>query len=56
MVSDLSLTSDVPLMKASLQVTQSPDAGVPTVRAFFDEATFTVSYVVSDPRTRFCAV
>jgi glyoxylase-like metal-dependent hydrolase (beta-lactamase superfamily II) len=28
----------------------------PQVRAFFDEATFTVSYVVADPKTRRCAV
>jgi glyoxylase-like metal-dependent hydrolase (beta-lactamase superfamily II) len=28
----------------------------PTVRAFFDEATFTVSYLVSDPETREAAV
>jgi glyoxylase-like metal-dependent hydrolase (beta-lactamase superfamily II) len=28
----------------------------PQVKAFFDEPTFTVSYVVSDPKTRACAV
>ncbi|MEZ5668248.1 MAG: MBL fold metallo-hydrolase [Alphaproteobacteria bacterium] len=28
----------------------------PTVKAFFDEATFTVSYVVSDPEGRKCAI
>lgn len=28
----------------------------PDVKAFFDEATFTVSYVVSDPETKACAV
>jgi glyoxylase-like metal-dependent hydrolase (beta-lactamase superfamily II) len=28
----------------------------PDVDAFFDEATFTVSYVVSDPETRHCAI
>lgn len=28
----------------------------PEIRAFFDEATFTVSYVVTDPETRRCAV
>jgi glyoxylase-like metal-dependent hydrolase (beta-lactamase superfamily II) len=28
----------------------------PQVKAFFDEPTFTVSYVVSDPNTRACAV
>lgn len=30
--------------------------GKPTVKAFFDEATFTVSYVVSDPETRRAAI
>ncbi len=28
----------------------------PEVKAFFDEATFTISYVVSDPETKKCAV
>lgn len=28
----------------------------PTVKAFFDEATWTVSYVVSDPQTERCAI
>ena len=28
----------------------------PDVKAFFDEATFTISYVVTDPETRKCAV
>src|SRR3546814_16447590 len=28
----------------------------PDVRAFFDEDTFTVSYVVSDPATKACAI
>ena len=28
----------------------------PVVTAFFDEPTFTVSYVVADPETRACAV
>lgn len=28
----------------------------PVVQAFFDEATFTVSYVVSDPETKACAI
>lgn len=28
----------------------------PDVKAFFDEATFTISYVVSDPETKACAV
>ncbi|MCA8899721.1 MAG: MBL fold metallo-hydrolase, partial [Hyphomonas sp.] len=28
----------------------------PDVKAFFDEDTFTVSYVVSDPETKTCAV
>lgn len=28
----------------------------PEVKAFFDEATFTVSYVVTDPGTKNCAI
>jgi len=28
----------------------------PEVKAFFDEATYTVSYVVTDPATKKCAV
>jgi glyoxylase-like metal-dependent hydrolase (beta-lactamase superfamily II) len=34
----------------------SPSASGPTVRAFFDPATFTVSYVVHDPATRAAAI
>lgn len=30
--------------------------GRPLVRAFFDEATFTVSYVVRDPASKSCAI
>lgn len=29
---------------------------VPQIEAFFDEATFTISYVVSDPKTSHCAI
>jgi hypothetical protein len=28
----------------------------PAVKAFFDKATFTITYVVSDPETRHCAI
>ena len=28
----------------------------PTIQAFFDPATFTVSYLVSDPRTKAAAI
>ena len=31
-------------------------SGRPDIKAFFDEPTFTVSYVVSDPATRACAI
>ena len=48
--------SDLPLSMASSQVTQAPVAGLPVIKAFFDEATFTVSYVVSDPKTKACAI
>lgn len=48
--------SDVPLSVASSQVLQAQISGLPTIKAFFDEATFTVSYVVSDPLTKVCAI
>ena len=46
---------DLPLRGAADQIVAAC-AGPPTVAAFFDEATFTVSYVVSDPVTRICAI
>lgn len=36
--------------------TSSPDAANPIVRAFFDEATFTATYLVIDPATREAAI
>ena len=33
-----------------------PKANIPDIQAFFDEATFTVSYLVSDPATKRGAV
>lgn len=50
------MVSDVPLSVASSQVLQAQISGLPTIKAFFDEATFTVSYVVSDPLTKVCAI
>ena len=47
--------SDAVLAAAACQIAAAP-AGVPLVRAFFDPATFTVSYVVHDPATRVAAV
>ncbi|MGE4480201.1 MBL fold metallo-hydrolase [Acidocella sp.] len=47
--------SDIILQKARDLISASPAGSVP-VKAFFDEATFTVSYVVHDPATRQAAV
>ena len=48
--------TDIPLSTASAQVAQAPAGGLPTIQSFFDKATFTVSYVVSDPKTKVCAI
>lgn len=52
------MTSDTPIEQAIAQVAavQSGAARAPAVRGFFDEATFTASYVVSDPETRAAAI
>ena len=47
--------SDSALSTATAQV-QSAQRGVPIIKAFFDEDTFTVSYVVHDPETRRAAI
>jgi glyoxylase-like metal-dependent hydrolase (beta-lactamase superfamily II) len=48
--------SDLPLSKASAQVAAAAATGLPMIQSFFDEATFTVSYVVSDPQAKVCAI
>ena len=52
------MTSDTPLEQAIAQVAAvlRGEAGAPAVRGFFDEATFTASYVVSDPATGAAAI
>jgi len=39
-----------------VRAAQADPARCPRVEAFFDEATFTVSYVVSDPSSQVCAI
>jgi glyoxylase-like metal-dependent hydrolase (beta-lactamase superfamily II) len=46
---------DSALAKASAQIAAAQN-GVPVIKAFFDEATFTVSYVVHDPESRHAAI
>lgn len=52
------MTDDLNLKRASDQVDSAlrGDLRVPDVKGFFDEATFTASYVVSDPETGAAAV
>ncbi len=52
------MTDDAPIKKAIEQVeaVTRGDARAPTVQGFFDEATFTASYVVSDPVTKRAAI
>ena len=49
---------DEPIGRAAAQVSAAcgERGGLPQVQGFFDEATFTVSYVVSDPDTRRAAI
>ncbi len=47
--------TDSALATANAQVIAA-QAGVPVIKSFFDEATFTVTYVVHDPATRRAAV
>ncbi|MBP7648556.1 MAG: MBL fold metallo-hydrolase [Phenylobacterium sp.] len=49
---DAALADATAIVSAALE---SP-SGRPQVKAFFDEATFTVSYVVRDPDTKACAI
>lgn len=46
---------DVTVQKAAVQIA-SAIRGVPQIKAFFDEPTFTASYVVHDPATRTAAI
>lgn len=50
--SDMGLSSAMAVVRAALET----PARRPLVKAFFDEATFTVSYVVRDPGSRACAI
>jgi glyoxylase-like metal-dependent hydrolase (beta-lactamase superfamily II) len=47
--------SDMALSRASAQIAAA-QAGVPVIKAFFDKATFTVTYVVHDPESRSGAI
>ena len=55
---DLNPSSDAAVIDATALVrdTLKRTARRPSVRAFFDEATFTVSYVVRDPASSACAI
>jgi glyoxylase-like metal-dependent hydrolase (beta-lactamase superfamily II) len=46
---------DASVHQAAMQI-DAARKGVPQVKAFFDDATFTVSYVVHDPETRAAAI
>ncbi|KPF88800.1 MBL fold metallo-hydrolase [Novosphingobium sp. AAP83] len=46
---------DIALNKANAQVSAA-QAGVPIIKAFFDQSTFTVTYVVHDPESRRAAI
>jgi glyoxylase-like metal-dependent hydrolase (beta-lactamase superfamily II) len=50
--SDAALAQAISIVQQAL----SGDSPRPDVSSFFDEATFTVSYVVSDPDSRACAI
>lgn len=52
------MTDDLNLKRASEQVEAAlrSDFHAPQVKGFFDEATFTASYVVSDPETKAAAI
>lgn len=47
--------TESPIARASNQIIAAR-TGVPVIKAFFDRATFTVSYVVHDPETRRAAI
>ena len=51
--------TDAILKRATAQITGAqkvPQTGVPVIKAFFDKATFTVSYIVYDPGTLRAAI
>ena len=50
------MQTDPNLEAARAQVEKALGGAAPVVRAFFDEATFTASYVVHDPATRAAAI
>lgn len=54
----MTMTDDINLKRSSDQVEAAlrGNVRVPEVKAFFDEATFTASYVVSDPETSVAAI
>src|ERR1044072_2747184 len=52
-----SMDNDGHLQQAARQVAAARESGrIPTVKAFFDEATFAVTYVVHDPISRAAAI
>ena len=55
---DLNPSSDAAVIGATAMVTDALGRATrrPSVRAFFDETTFTVSYVVRDPASSACAI
>ena len=46
---------DEAVQKAAAQIANARN-GVPQIKAFFDEPTFTASYLVHDPETRTAAI
>lgn len=52
----MNLDVTVALAAEQIETVLRGDARMPGVRAFFDEATFTASYVVSDPETKIAAI
>lgn len=53
------MSASDPALAAAMRIVAATEAGEvprPLVRSFFDEATFTASYVVHDPETRVAAV
>jgi glyoxylase-like metal-dependent hydrolase (beta-lactamase superfamily II) len=54
-VNDPDPTHDLPLARATEKV-EKPGGSRPSIQSFFDETTFTVSYVVADPASRRCAI
>lgn len=52
----MDLDANVALAAEQIETVLRGDARTPQVRAFFDEATSTASYVVSDPETKIAAI